>query len=153
MARLRHRLPEVKDMNVEELPDEVGHHGGDEKLRAAGEHLRVLGLREVRGPVGRHERRDLKERPGDERHVEAEQRQKTRASTPVEVVDDVSQKERDRERDDADGDRAEGRADDLAADDVAEEEARHEDGAEIDEELLRRKEPREGANGTDLGTN
>ena len=47
VARLRERLPELEDVDVEELPDEVRDDRRDEELRAAAEDLRELDLREV----------------------------------------------------------------------------------------------------------
>src|SRR5260221_9062785 len=119
VSRLRERLPELEDADVEELPDEVRGHRSDKKLSATPEHLRVLSLREVRRGVDRHRRGELEQGPCEKRHEEAEESQEASSPGPIEVVDDVGQKKRDREWDDADGDRPERGPDDLASDDVA----------------------------------
>src|SRR6516164_4457245 len=98
MARTGDRLPEMEDVDVEELPDEICDHRRDEELRAATENLRILDLRVIRGCVDGHERRDLQQAPREKRHEEADQGEKVRATPAVEVVRHVGQKKCDRKR-------------------------------------------------------
>ena len=139
MTRGSQRLPELEDVDVEHLADEVRDDRRDEELSAAAEHLRELRLRKyVDASAGRAV--ESWRTTHADRHPEADEREEARASPPVKVVDHVGQEEGDGEREDPDRDGAERRLQRLSTDDVPQEQTGDEDGGEVHVQLA--AEPR-----------
>ena len=126
----------AEDADVEHLADDKGRQRRDVKARRGAERGLEDRIRDRRLRAGRQVQRQRDHQPDEHRGAQTHERQPARAARTVELVDDVGEDERQRERNDAGRKGVAEQHPEPAADEIPGDQRGDEDGRQPDVELL-----------------